>query len=97
MHKLILFCSFFLDMAGFSVNMNLFLNKPKAKFAYQVKRGHQETEFLRHLVTLDELEPKADLFTKVLVWHTRTEKVDLSQEEVRKKQGLDISNHLMEV
>ena len=84
-------------MAGFSVNMNLFLNKPKAKFAYQVKRGHQETKFLRHLVTLDELEPKADLCTKVLVWHTRTEKVDLSQEEVRKKQGLDISNHLMEV
>ena len=76
MHKLKLFCSFFLDMAGFSVNMNLFLNKPKAKFAYQVKHGHQETKFLRHLVTLDELEPKADLCTKVLVWHTRTEKVD---------------------
>ena len=66
---------FAIDMAGFAVNLKLFLSKPKAKFAYQVKRGHQESEFLKHLVTLDELEAKVG--TKVLIWHTRTEKVDL--------------------
>ena len=50
---------FAIDMAGFAVNLKHFLGKPKAKFAYQVKRGHQESEFLKHLVdSLDELEPK---------------------------------------
>ena len=54
-----------IDMAGFAVNVKLFLSKNKAKFAYQVKRGHQESEFLKTLVTgLDELEPKAELCTK---------------------------------
>ena len=52
---------FAIDMAGFAVNLKLFLSKNKAKFAYQVKRGHQESEFLKHLVTgPNELEPKAN-------------------------------------
>ena len=63
---------FALDMAGFAVNYNHFLSRTKAKFAYQVKVGHQETEFLRHLVKdLSELEPKAEMCTKVYVYHTR--------------------------
>ena len=75
---------FGLDMAGFAVNLKHFLSRPKAKFAYQVKRGHQESEFLKHLVdSLDELEGKAEDCTKVLVWHTRTEKVDLKLEAKR--------------
>ena len=32
---------FALDMAGFAVNLKLFLSKPKAKFAYKVRRGFQ--------------------------------------------------------
>ena len=89
---------FAIDMAGFAVNVNLFLSKTKAKFAYQVQRGHQESEFLRHLVSsLEELEPKAELCTKVLVWHTRSEKADLKMEDRRKKQGQELSDHLMEV
>ena len=88
---------FAIDMAGFAVNLKLFLSKNKAKFAYQVKIGHQESEFLRHLTTLKELEPKADMCTKVLVWHTRTEKVDLEQEQKRKEKHLDFSNHGIEV
>ena len=89
---------FAIDMAGFAINVKHFVGKTKAKFAYQVKRGHQESELLRHLVSsLDELEPKAELCTKVLVWHTRTEKVDLKLEDMRKKQGLELSDHLMEV
>ena len=55
---------FAIDMAGFAVNLKLFLSKNKAKFAYQVKRGHQESEFLKHLITLKELEPKADKLQK---------------------------------
>lgn len=85
---------FAIDMAGFAVNVKHFLSRTKAKFAYQVKRGHQESEFLRHLVSsLDELEPKADDCTKVLVWHTRTEKVDLRQETKRSQK----SDHGIEV
>ena len=50
---------FAVDMAGFAVNLRLLLSSPKAKFAYRVKRGHQESEFLKHLVSgLDELEPR---------------------------------------
>ena len=84
---------FALDMAGFAVNVQLFLDKPKAKFAYSVKRGYQESEFLRHLdVELKELEPKADMCTKVYVWHTRTEKVDTKMETKRKSLILPPSN-----
>ena len=88
---------FALDMAGFAINVKLFLSKNKAKFAYKVKRGHQESELLKHLVTLNELEPKAEHCTKVLVWHTRTEKVDLKMEEVRKKNNIESSDHGIEV
>ena len=88
---------FALDMAGFAINVKLFLSKNKAKFAYKVKRGHQESELLKHLVTLNELEPKAEHCTKVLVWHTRTEKVDLYMEEVRKKNNIESSDHGIEV
>ncbi len=72
---------FAVDMAGFAVNLDLFLSKPKAKFAYLVKRGYQESEFLGHLVSLDELEVKGDLGTKVMIWHTRSEKVKLDMEK----------------
>eukprot|EP00095_Tigriopus_kingsejongensis_P005606 snap_masked-scaffold541_size141817-processed-gene-0.8 protein:Tk05606 transcript:snap_masked-scaffold541_size141817-processed-gene-0.8-mRNA-1 annotation:"galactosylgalactosylxylosylprotein 3-beta-glucuronosyltransferase i" len=89
---------FALDMAGFAVNLDLFLAKTKTKFAYQVKRGHQESEFLRHLVeSLDELEPKADKCTKVLVWHTRTERAKMDMESKRKELGLPPSNLGIEV
>ena len=91
------FRPFAIDMAGFAVNVKHFLSKTKAKFAYQVKRGHQESEFLKHLVTLDELEPQAEQCTKVLVWHTRTEKVDVKQEKRRKDSGLELSDHGIEV
>ena len=82
---------FAIDLAGFAVIVKHFLSRTKAKFAYQVKRGHQESEFLRHLV--DELEPMADDCTKVLVWHTRSEKVDLRQETKRSQK----SDHGIEV
>ena len=89
---------FAIDMAGFAVNVELFLASPKAKFAYRVKRGYQESEFLGHLkVKLADLEPRAEMCTKVLVWHTRAEKVDLRMEEKRKSLLLSPSHKGMEV
>ncbi|XP_069094199.1 galactosylgalactosylxylosylprotein 3-beta-glucuronosyltransferase 1-like [Pleurodeles waltl] len=64
---------FALDMAGFAINLNLILEKPNACFHLGIKVGFQESSLLQDLATLDDLEPKADNCTKVLVWHTRTE------------------------
>ena len=89
---------FAIDMAGFAVNVQLFLERPKAKFAYRVKRGYQESEFLAHLnVKLTDLEPKADMCTKVYVWHTRTEKADRKMEDKRQSLLLPPSNNGIEV
>ncbi|KAG0712400.1 Galactosylgalactosylxylosylprotein 3-beta-glucuronosyltransferase 1 [Chionoecetes opilio] len=79
--------TFALDMAGFAVNLSLLLNKSDAEFSIKVPRGFQETRFLEQLVMREELEPKADLCTKVYVWHTRTEQPDLKDEERLKRVG----------
>ncbi|XP_028322238.1 galactosylgalactosylxylosylprotein 3-beta-glucuronosyltransferase 1 [Gouania willdenowi] len=72
---------FAIDMAGFAVNLHLILSKPQAYFKLRgVKGGYQESSLLKELVTLSDLEPKADNCTKVLVWHTRTEKPVLVNE-----------------
>ena len=60
--------------------------------------SRQESEFLRHVVSdLKELEPKGEGCTKVYVWHTRTEKVNLAQEQKRKTMNLPPSDSNMEV
>lgn len=53
------------DMAGFAINLSHFLKHPEAKFSFNVESGYQESEILRHLVTQEQLEPKADNCTKV--------------------------------
>ncbi|KAM9324355.1 galactosylgalactosylxylosylprotein 3-beta-glucuronosyltransferase 1-like [Gastrophryne carolinensis] len=63
---------FAIDMAGFAVNLNLILKKRKAVFRLDVGGGYQESSLLIDLVTMKELEPKADRCTKILVWHTKT-------------------------
>ncbi|XP_034034864.1 galactosylgalactosylxylosylprotein 3-beta-glucuronosyltransferase 1 [Thalassophryne amazonica] len=81
---------FAIDMAGFAVNMHLILSKPQAYFKLRgVKGGYQESSLLKELVTLSDLEPKAANCTKVLVWHTRTEKPVLVNEG---KKGFTDSN-----
>ncbi|PWA22988.1 galactosylgalactosylxylosylprotein 3-beta-glucuronosyltransferase 1 isoform X1 [Gambusia affinis] len=81
---------FGIDMAGFAVNLGLILSKPQAYFKLRgVKGGYQESSLLKELVTLSELEPKASNCTKVLVWHTRTEKPVLVNEG---KKGFTDSN-----
>ncbi|XP_033001268.1 galactosylgalactosylxylosylprotein 3-beta-glucuronosyltransferase 2 [Lacerta agilis] len=70
-----------IDMAGFAVSLQVILSNPKAIFRrHGSQPGMQESDFLRQITTVEELEPKANNCTKVLVWHTRTEKVNLSNE-----------------
>ncbi|XP_016346233.1 galactosylgalactosylxylosylprotein 3-beta-glucuronosyltransferase 3 isoform X2 [Sinocyclocheilus anshuiensis] len=77
-----------IDMAGFAVSLRLILTNPQARFDGDAQMGFLESSFLQHLVTMDDLEPKADLCTKVLVWHTRTEKPKMKREDALQKQGL---------
>ncbi|KAM9255683.1 LOW QUALITY PROTEIN: galactosylgalactosylxylosylprotein 3-beta-glucuronosyltransferase 1 [Cariama cristata] len=80
---------FAIDMAGFAVNLRLILQRSQAYFKLRgVKGGYQESSLLRELVTLNDLEPKAANCTKILVWHTRTEKPVL----VRGKKGFTDPN-----
>ena len=58
--------AFAMDMAGFSINVRLLLERPEATFSNTVRRGHLETNFLSTLTTMEELEPNAHNCTKVL-------------------------------
>ena len=87
-----------IDMAGFAINLDMFLNNPKVKFALEVKVGGQESELLKHFnLSLNDLEPKANLCREVLVWHTRTEKADLHYEKVLKSKNRPPSDLHIEV
>jgi len=83
------------DMAGFAVSLPYLLSRPSALFPTQCKRGHLESEFLKHLVNdLDQLEVASN---QVLVWHTRTEPVNLKKEEKFKEQKGHNSDQGLEV
>lgn len=58
--------SFATDMAGFAVNLSLLMKRSNAEFALTSAIGFIESDFLEKLVTMAQLEPKADLCTKVL-------------------------------
>ncbi|XP_021916423.1 uncharacterized protein LOC110828218 isoform X2 [Zootermopsis nevadensis] len=66
------------DMAGFAVNVQFLLKRPKAKMPY--KPGFEEDGFLKSLSPFDpeEIELKAKNCTQVLVWHTQTKKNEAS-------------------
>ncbi|XP_061913487.1 galactosylgalactosylxylosylprotein 3-beta-glucuronosyltransferase 1-like [Entelurus aequoreus] len=68
---------FAIDMAGFAVNLQLILSKPQANFDLRAMGGYEESSILTKLVSLQDLEPKANNCTEVLVWHTRTQSPDL--------------------
>ena len=57
--------AFALDMAGFAVNTRLLMAHRAAEFSYSVSRGEQESFFLSQLVSLTDLEPKANNCTEV--------------------------------
>nr|XP_046214605.1 galactosylgalactosylxylosylprotein 3-beta-glucuronosyltransferase 2-like [Oncorhynchus gorbuscha] len=72
---------FAIDMAGFAVNLHVVLGNPRALFKRRGSQpGMQESDFLKQITKVAELEPKANNCTRVLVWHTRTEKVNLGNE-----------------
>uniref|UniRef100_A0A8B9MV68 Galactosylgalactosylxylosylprotein 3-beta-glucuronosyltransferase n=1 Tax=Accipiter nisus TaxID=211598 RepID=A0A8B9MV68_9AVES len=83
-----------LDMAGFAVGLPLLLARPAARFDPQAERGYLESSLLGGLVSPAELEPKADNCTQVLVWHTRTEKPKLRQEEQLQREGRGSDPHI---
>lgn len=84
------------DMAGFAISSALILNSPDAMFSYEVERGYQESEILRYLVVVRDLQPLANLCRDILVWHTRTETPKLDAESKLRKEGQQ-SNAGMEV
>jgi len=83
------------DMAGFAINLSYLLSHTSAKFASQVKIGYQESEFLKHLTRLEDLE--AISVNKVLVWHTRTEPPNLNKEKSFLKTNGHTSDNGIEV
>ncbi|KAJ8046127.1 Galactosylgalactosylxylosylprotein 3-beta-glucuronosyltransferase 1 [Holothuria leucospilota] len=57
---------FAMDMAGFAVNLNVFISHPEARFEIRSRRGYVESSLLTSLgITLSDLEPKADNCTKI--------------------------------
>lgn len=70
-----------IDMAGFAVSLRLFMSHQNANFSAEQRIGYVESQFLGQLVnSWDELEPKADKCSKVLVWHTKTQNPTLHEE-----------------
>lgn len=86
-----------IDMAGFAVSGDLLVKFSDAKFSYDVQRGYQETEILRQVTTVKELQALANNCTDVLVWHTRTETPKLNAETELVKHGKKPSDIGMEV
>ncbi|KAL7643436.1 UNVERIFIED_CONTAM: hypothetical protein RMT77_005418 [Armadillidium vulgare] len=67
---------FQVDMAGFAINVGFLRSKRRSEMPY--KAGFEENGFLKSMrITFDDIEPKADNCTKILVWHTKTVKKDL--------------------
>uniref|UniRef100_A0A8C4NGL1 Galactosylgalactosylxylosylprotein 3-beta-glucuronosyltransferase n=1 Tax=Eptatretus burgeri TaxID=7764 RepID=A0A8C4NGL1_EPTBU len=79
------------DMAGFAVNLQVILDSPRAMFKRRGSQpGMQESDFLKQITTLSELEPKASNCTKVFVWHTRTEKAILINDSIEHEESIYI-------
>lgn len=60
-------------------------------------RGYQESEILRYVTVVRDLQPLANNCREVLVWHTRTETPKLDAENKLKKDGQKGSDDGMEV
>uniref|UniRef100_A0A4W5KNA9 Galactosylgalactosylxylosylprotein 3-beta-glucuronosyltransferase n=1 Tax=Hucho hucho TaxID=62062 RepID=A0A4W5KNA9_9TELE len=82
---------FAIDMAGFAVNLQVVLGSPRALFKRRGSQpGMQESDFLKQITKVGDLEPKANNCTRVLVWHTRTEKVNLGNEPKHRQDSMVI-------
>ncbi|XP_063703803.1 galactosylgalactosylxylosylprotein 3-beta-glucuronosyltransferase I-like [Culicoides brevitarsis] len=83
-----------IDMAAFAISGDLLLKNPKARFHY---KPNLETIFLQQITTRDALQPLANLCKEILVWHTRTEKPNLEQENKHVKNYRILSDDGMEL
>lgn len=54
-----------IDMAGFAVSLKLLLANSEARFDGDAQIGFLESSLLENMVTMEELEPKADMCNKV--------------------------------
>lgn len=84
-----------IDMAGFAISGDLLEANPNAVFSFDVQKGYQESEILRHVTTRDQLQPIAP--NRVLVWHTRTETMKIDNENKLKKAGKPASDDGMAI
>ncbi len=84
-----------MDMAGFAINLKLLLAHPSARFSQFVARGMQESYFLSHLVSVHDLEAKAQNCTQILVWHTNTRRVNLASERLMDKKNLTYDSSIV--
>ncbi|KAL7643435.1 UNVERIFIED_CONTAM: hypothetical protein RMT77_005417 [Armadillidium vulgare] len=76
---------FAVDMGGFAVNVGFLREHMNATMPYRA--GYEEDGFLKSLgISLNDIEPKAENCTKILVWHTKTTK--------NKPTSLNISKHI---
>lgn len=74
MQSLKVFLTFF-PLQGFAVSLQVILSHPKAVFKRRGSQpGMQESDFLKQITTVEELEPKANNCTKVLIF-TLTEEL----------------------
>lgn len=85
-----------IDMASFSISTDQLFKFPEAMFTYEVERGYQESEILRHMVVVRDLQPLANFCRDIYVWHTRTESPKLDAETKLRKDAPP-SNDGMEV
>ena len=84
---------FAVDMAGFAISLQLFLNRPNASMIY--KAGLIEEYFLKSLnIEITDLEPKANNCTEILVWHTKTTppKTHPSMSQMKKVENFNQTN-----
>ncbi|XP_063810856.1 galactosylgalactosylxylosylprotein 3-beta-glucuronosyltransferase 1-like [Pseudophryne corroboree] len=81
---------FAIDMAGFAIQLKLILEKPRAVFRLDVKSGYQESSLLQDLVTMEELEPRADNCTKVMVWHMKTQSPKISRDKSFTNRSIEV-------
>lgn len=58
-----------LDMAGFAINVKLFLDKPSVFIDINAPLGFLESKLLENFVSQDELEPLADNCKNVRATH----------------------------
>lgn len=60
---------FFFSLLGFAVNLQVILANPRAQFKRRGSQpGMQESDFLKQITKVTELEPKANNCTRVSNW-----------------------------